>query len=175
MRRISAEDAIDWGFTGPMLRASGVPWDLRKSQPYDVYAEMDFDVPVGKNGDCFDRYLVRVEEMRLDLKEARDEVDSRDATRSPRLFSAGLAAAVAMSSADGGSGGRGLSTASGLSPSESTSTVSRRIRFTFRTRVTYPDTHSLLASNRRTGASRGTHRLTPSSGADGRRVTGTCR
>ena len=50
---IDAEDALDWGFTGPCLRASGVPWDLRKAQPYDVYAELDFDIPVGKNGDCF--------------------------------------------------------------------------------------------------------------------------
>ena len=62
--RVTAEEAIDWGFTGPVLRASGVPWDLRKSQPYMVYDKMDFDIPVGKNGDCFDRYLVRVEEMR---------------------------------------------------------------------------------------------------------------
>jgi NADH-quinone oxidoreductase subunit D len=65
---ISAEDAIDWGLTGPMLRASGVPWDLRKAQPYDVYAKMDFDVPIGKNGDCWDRYLVRLEEMRQSLR-----------------------------------------------------------------------------------------------------------
>jgi NADH-quinone oxidoreductase subunit D len=65
---ISAEDAFDWGFSGPTLRASGVPWDLRKAQPYDVYAEMDFDVPIGKHGDCYDRYLVRVEEMRQSLK-----------------------------------------------------------------------------------------------------------
>jgi NADH-quinone oxidoreductase subunit D len=55
----TTEQAVDWGFTGPMLRASGVPWDLRKSQPYDAYAEMDFDIPVGKHGDCWDRYLVR--------------------------------------------------------------------------------------------------------------------
>jgi NADH-quinone oxidoreductase subunit D len=65
--RVSAADAQAWGFTGPMLRASGVPWDLRKAQPYDVYAEMEFDVPVGKTGDCFDRYLVRLEEMRQSL------------------------------------------------------------------------------------------------------------
>jgi NADH-quinone oxidoreductase subunit D len=65
---VSKDDALDWGFTGPMLRGSGVPWDLRKSQPYDVYAKMDFDIPVGKNGDCFDRYLVRIEEMRQCLR-----------------------------------------------------------------------------------------------------------
>ena len=65
---VTAEDAMAWGFTGPMLRGSGVAWDLRKAQPYDVYAEMDFDIPIGKNGDCYDRYLVRVEEMRQSLR-----------------------------------------------------------------------------------------------------------
>ena len=65
---VSREQALDWGFTGPMLRASGVPWDLRKSQPYDVYAEMDFDIPIGATGDCYARYLVRVEEMRQSAK-----------------------------------------------------------------------------------------------------------
>jgi len=65
---VSPEDALDWGFTGPMLRASGVPWDLRKAQPYDVYDRMDFDIPIGKNGDCYDRYLVRIEEMRQSLR-----------------------------------------------------------------------------------------------------------
>jgi NADH-quinone oxidoreductase subunit D len=65
---ISAEDANDWGLSGPMLRGSGLAWDLRKAQPYDVYDRMDFDIPVGKNGDCFDRYLVRVEEMRQSIR-----------------------------------------------------------------------------------------------------------
>lgn len=61
---VSAAEAIEMGFTGPMLRGSGVAWDLRKSQPYEVYDEVKFDIPVGKNGDSFDRYLIRMEEMR---------------------------------------------------------------------------------------------------------------
>lgn len=61
---VSPERAIQLGFTGPMLRGSGVAWDLRKKQPYEVYDKIDFDIPVGVNGDCYDRYLVRVEEMR---------------------------------------------------------------------------------------------------------------
>jgi NADH-quinone oxidoreductase subunit D len=65
---VSAEDALAWGFSGPMLRASGVAWDLRKAQPYEVYDRMDFDIPVGKNGDCWDRYLVRMAEIRESLK-----------------------------------------------------------------------------------------------------------
>ena len=65
---VSAEDAFDWGFTGVMLRGSGIAWDLRKTQPYEVYPELDFDVPVGKHGDCFDRYLIRIEEMRQSLR-----------------------------------------------------------------------------------------------------------
>lgn len=65
---VSAKDAMDWGFSGPMLRGSGVAWDLRKSQPYDVYSELDFDIAIGKNGDCWDRYLVRMEEMRQSLR-----------------------------------------------------------------------------------------------------------
>jgi len=76
---VSKDDALDWGFSGPMLRGSGVPWDLRKSQPYDVYGRMKFDIPVGKTGDCFDRYLVRVEEMRQSLaimKQCVDEMPS---------------------------------------------------------------------------------------------------
>jgi NADH-quinone oxidoreductase subunit D len=65
---VSAEEAIDLGFTGPMLRASGVAWDLRKAQPYEVYDRMDFDIPIGRNGDCFERYLIRIEEMRQSLR-----------------------------------------------------------------------------------------------------------
>ncbi|MEX0808055.1 MAG: NADH-quinone oxidoreductase subunit D [Dongiaceae bacterium] len=65
---VSAEDALDWGFTGPMLRAAGVAWDLRKAQPYMVYDKMQFDIPVGRNGDCYDRYHVRMEEMRQSLR-----------------------------------------------------------------------------------------------------------
>jgi len=61
---VSPERALNLGFTGPMLRGSGFAWDLRKQQPYEVYGEMDFDIPVGKTGDCYDRYLVRVAEMR---------------------------------------------------------------------------------------------------------------
>jgi NADH-quinone oxidoreductase subunit D len=65
---VNPQQALDWGFSGPMIRASGLPWDLRKSQPYDVYERMDFDIPVGRHGDCFDRYLVRMAEMRESLK-----------------------------------------------------------------------------------------------------------
>jgi NADH-quinone oxidoreductase subunit D len=61
---VTAERALQLGFTGPMLRGSGVAWDLRKKQPYEVYSALNFDIPIGKNGDCYDRYLVRVEEMR---------------------------------------------------------------------------------------------------------------
>jgi NADH-quinone oxidoreductase subunit D len=61
---VNKEDAIAWGFSGPMIRASGIPWDLRKSQPYEVYDRMDFEIPVGTNGDCYDRFMVRVEEVR---------------------------------------------------------------------------------------------------------------
>ena len=62
--KISVDDALEWGFSGPCIRASGLNWDLRKKQPYDCYNEMDFKVPTGSTGDCFERFLVRVEEMR---------------------------------------------------------------------------------------------------------------
>nr|WP_294504127.1 NADH-quinone oxidoreductase subunit D [uncultured Rhodopila sp.] len=64
----TAEQALAWGFSGPPLRASGVPWDLRRAQPYDKYAEVEFDIACARNGDCYDRYLVRVSEMRESLK-----------------------------------------------------------------------------------------------------------
>ena len=65
---VSAEDALNLGFTGPMLRGSGVKWDIRKTAPYDAYDKVEFDVPVGVNGDTYDRYLCRVEEMRQSLR-----------------------------------------------------------------------------------------------------------
>ncbi|MEA2777631.1 MAG: NADH-quinone oxidoreductase subunit [Acetobacteraceae bacterium] len=64
----SSEQALAWGFSGPPLRASGVPWDLRRAQPYDKYAEVEFQIPVGRNGDCYDRYLMRIYELRESLK-----------------------------------------------------------------------------------------------------------
>lgn len=64
---ISIKEALDWGFSGPMLRAAGLAWDLRKSQPYEIYDKLDFDVPIGQNGDCYDRYLVRMAEIRQSI------------------------------------------------------------------------------------------------------------
>ena len=72
---VSPERALNLGFTGPMLRGSGFAWDLRKQQPYEVYAQMDFDIPVGKTGDCYDRYLVRVAEMRQSNRIIKQCVD----------------------------------------------------------------------------------------------------
>lgn len=65
---VSQQEALDWGFSGVMVRGSGMAWDLRRSQPYEIYSELDFDIPVGKNGDCYDRYLIRMEEMRQSLR-----------------------------------------------------------------------------------------------------------
>ena len=85
---VTADEALAWGFSGVMLRGSGVAWDLRKSQPYDVYAQMNFDVPVGKNGDCYDRYLIRLEEMRQSLqiiKQCLSDKSSISLSRSSRF------------------------------------------------------------------------------------------
>jgi len=65
---VSAEEALNWGFTGVMLRGSGIPWDLRKNQPYEIYEELDWQIPVGTRGDCYDRYLIRMEEMRQSIR-----------------------------------------------------------------------------------------------------------
>lgn len=65
---VSYENAIQWGFSGVMLRGSGIDWDLRKSQPYEIYENLDFSIPVGTNGDCYDRYLIRIFEMKESLK-----------------------------------------------------------------------------------------------------------
>ncbi len=72
---VTPERALQLGFTGPMLRGSGVAWDLRKKQPYEVYGDLDFDIPIGVNGDCYDRYLVRIEEMRQSNQIMRQCVD----------------------------------------------------------------------------------------------------
>ena len=65
---VSYQEALDWSFTGVLLRGSGISWDLRKNQPYEIYDKLDFEVPIGKNGDCYDRYLIRITEMRQSLK-----------------------------------------------------------------------------------------------------------
>lgn len=72
---VSAKNAVEWGFSGVMLRGSGVSWDLRKAQPYEVYSELDFHIPVGNTGDCYDRYLIRIEEMRQSLKIIQDSIN----------------------------------------------------------------------------------------------------
>ena len=76
---VKLEDAWNWGFSGVMVRGSGAAWDLRKSQPYECYDELDFDIPIGKNGDCYDRYLIRMEEMRQSTKIMKQCVDKLNA------------------------------------------------------------------------------------------------
>jgi NADH dehydrogenase (ubiquinone) Fe-S protein 2 len=65
---VNYDDALAWGFSGPMLRGSGISWDLRKNQSYEVYDQLDFDIPIGTNGDCYDRYCIRVNEMRESIR-----------------------------------------------------------------------------------------------------------
>jgi NADH-quinone oxidoreductase subunit D len=72
---VKLADAWAWGFSGVMVRGSGAAWDLRKAQPYECYDEMDFDIPVGKNGDCYDRYCIRMEEMRQAVRIMRQCID----------------------------------------------------------------------------------------------------
>ncbi|MGD8743273.1 MAG: NADH-quinone oxidoreductase subunit D [Granulosicoccaceae bacterium] len=83
---VSPERAMQLGFTGPMLRGSGIAWDLRKKQPYEVYDRVDFDIPIGKNGDCYDRYLVRVEEMRQSAGIIRQCINWLRANPGPVMF-----------------------------------------------------------------------------------------
>ena len=78
---VSLEDAWQWGFSGVMVRGSGAPWDLRKSQPYECYGDLEFDIPIGKNGDCYDRYLIRMEEMRQSvsiMKQCLEKLNSAE-------------------------------------------------------------------------------------------------
>jgi len=72
---VSLEDAFAWGFTGVTVRGSGAAWDLRRAQPYECYSDLEFDIPVGKNGDCYDRYLIRMQEMRESVKIMKQCVD----------------------------------------------------------------------------------------------------
>ena len=72
---VTPERALNLGFTGPMLRGSGIAWDLRKKQPYEIYGDLDFDIPIGTNGDSYDRYLVRIQEMRESNKIIKQCID----------------------------------------------------------------------------------------------------
>ena len=80
---VALEDAWNWGFSGVMVRGSGARWDLRKAQPYECYEQLEFDIPVGKNGDCYDRYLIRMEEMRQSIRIMKQCLDRLAATPGP--------------------------------------------------------------------------------------------
>jgi NADH-quinone oxidoreductase subunit D len=89
---VTKEQAFEWGFSGVMLRGSGVAWDLRKSQPYECYADLEFDVPVGKNGDCYDRYLCRMEEIRQSVSLMQQCITRLHVTPGPVLSEDGKVA-----------------------------------------------------------------------------------
>jgi NADH-quinone oxidoreductase subunit D len=89
---VTKDQAFEWGFSGVMLRGSGVAWDLRKAQPYECYADLEFDVPVGKNGDCYDRYLCRMEEIRQSVHLMRQCIDRLRTTPGPVLSEDGKVA-----------------------------------------------------------------------------------
>jgi NADH-quinone oxidoreductase subunit D len=80
---VKLEDAWKWGFSGVMVRGSGAPWDLRRAQPYECYSELEFDIPIGKNGDCFDRYCIRMEEMRQSVRIMKQCVEKLGKTPGP--------------------------------------------------------------------------------------------
>ncbi len=80
---VTLEEAWAWGFSGVMVRGSGAAWDLRKSQPYECYADMEFDIPIGKNGDCYDRYHIRMEEMRQSIRIMKQCLDRLDKEKGP--------------------------------------------------------------------------------------------
>jgi NADH-quinone oxidoreductase subunit D len=80
---VKLEDAWNWGFSGVMVRGSGAAWDLRRAQPYECYSELEFDIPIGKNGDCFDRYCIRMEEMRQSVRIMKQCVEKLGATPGP--------------------------------------------------------------------------------------------
>ncbi|MBY0531215.1 MAG: NADH-quinone oxidoreductase subunit D [Xanthobacteraceae bacterium] len=80
---VTLEEAWAWGFSGVMVRGSGAAWDLRKSQPYECYADLDFDIPIGKNGDCYDRYHIRMEEMRQSIRIMKQCLDRLDKEKGP--------------------------------------------------------------------------------------------
>jgi NADH-quinone oxidoreductase subunit D len=89
---VTREEAYAWGFTGVMLRGSGIPWDLRRNQPYEIYDELEFDIPLGKNGDCYDRYLCRMEEMRQSLRIMKQCIELLEKTPGPVLTDDGKVA-----------------------------------------------------------------------------------
>ena len=89
---VSKDDAYAWGFSGVMVRGSGIAWDLRRNQPYEIYDELEFDIPLGKNGDCYDRYLCRMEEMRQSVKIMQQCLDLLAKTPGPVLTDDGKAA-----------------------------------------------------------------------------------
>jgi NADH-quinone oxidoreductase subunit D len=86
---VSAEEAQAWGFSGVMVRGSGLAWDLRRSQPYEGYSEFDFRIPVGRNGDCYDRYICRMQEMRESVKIMRQAIEKLDKTRGEDVLARG--------------------------------------------------------------------------------------
>jgi NADH-quinone oxidoreductase subunit D len=85
---VTLKEGFAWGFSGVMLRGSGAAWDLRKAQPYECYAELDFDIPVGKNGDCYDRYLIRMEEMRQSVRIMKQCIEKLNSPEGQGLVSA---------------------------------------------------------------------------------------